>query len=282
MLSARSLTVCSIACGLISLLPDFGGARTGENVPGVIENIELHIWLQDEKLSIAGALSSAAHENILRQTAREYFPRAEYDFELDYRTSLPPGWALLSELTMRAIAETRAANAIITTDRLHVRGFTSDLGRWQTASARVQRNLFPGMTYIDNVVEIHSTASFQAQCGALFDRAIQGRRVEFAQGSAQISSSAHALLDELIQISADCPDAYLTITGHADPGGDKAENQRLGEDRARSVINYMINRGIDMQRLRASGTGPGEVLLANNTNDARQLNRHIEFAFAFP
>jgi hypothetical protein len=56
MLSARSLTVCSIACGLISLLPDFGGARTGENVPGVIENIELHIWLQDEKLSIAGAL----------------------------------------------------------------------------------------------------------------------------------------------------------------------------------------------------------------------------------
>jgi OOP family OmpA-OmpF porin len=263
------------------LLAD-GDARSQEASPLTGEFASFRIDWHATKIALSGDVSSAAHETILRQTAQRLFPQDEHVFDLHFRTPLPAGWALVSELTLRAISVTESAVAEISGDKLVIRGITSDITQWQRASDRLQKSLLPGMSYVDGVSEFAPTASLREQCNSLFYQALQGRRIEFSQGSDEISSSAYPLLDELIQISADCTTANLVITGHADSGGEEAYNLRLSEARASAVLAYMVSRGIPAARLAAIGAGSSRPLQDNDSGQALQRNRRIELQIVFP
>jgi OOP family OmpA-OmpF porin len=52
---------------------------------------------------------------------------------------------------------------------------------------------------------------------------------------------------------------------------------KLSQQRAESVKRYLVEHGVDESRVQARGVGPDEPLLANDSEDARQKNRRIEF-----
>jgi len=112
-------------------------------------------------------------------------------------------------------------------------------------------------------------ASLQNQCRALFRCALQDRKVEFPHSSSELGSNAFAMLDELIQIIADCPAATISITGHTDSSGNESPNRHLSKERANSVIIYLIEGGIAAGRLRAIGAGSSAPL--RDENNARSL-----------
>jgi outer membrane protein OmpA-like peptidoglycan-associated protein len=233
-------------------------------------------------LTIAGDTSSAAHEVILRQVAAEFFPQAPLHIELAQRAVLLPGWALLTELTLRAVANTYSSTATINDSRVIVRGFTMRKTSWDSALARLRKNLPEGMTLQHEVVELQPGASLQNQCSALFHSALRGRKVGFAVDSDQLNPSSYSILDELIQIVADCPTAAVSVTGHSDNNGKEAGNLKLSKARAKSVVAYMVNGGITAKRVRAIGAGSSTPLLAENNARARRMNRRIEFGIEFP
>ncbi|MEG1788101.1 MAG: OmpA family protein [Kiritimatiellia bacterium] len=83
--------------------------------------------------------------------------------------------------------------------------------------------------------------------------------VQYAKDTAIIDASNYAALDELLRIIraaiAANPAVYVTLDGHADQqhGSDHAYNQRLSEDRAKSIKTYLTMNGIDAGKLKASG-----------------------------
>ena len=125
-------------------------------------------------------------------------------------------------------------------------------------------------------------ALLQEQCRQLFTSVASERHVKFEHSSNELSSNAFSLLDEIVQIVADCPSAAITITGHTDSSGDERTNQSMSKARADSVFAYMVARGIAAERLQSHGAGSSAPLSTEDSARARRLNRRIEFEILFP
>ncbi|MEZ4704037.1 MAG: OmpA family protein [Bdellovibrionota bacterium] len=67
------------------------------------------------------------------------------------------------------------------------------------------------------------------------------------------------------------------VEGHTDSVGPEKYNQQLSESRALSVKNYLIQKGIQANRIQIKGYGESKPRASNNTEDGRALNRRIEF-----
>lgn len=105
--------------------------------------------------------------------------------------------------------------------------------------------------------------------------------VFFAVNSAEVLSRYYPELDKLgAQLTAPHYQNYqVTIEGHTDNRGPVRLNQRLSEQRAVSVKQYLVQRfSINAERLATQGYGPQKPLAPNTTEAGRQKNRRIEIA----
>lgn len=83
----------------------------------------------------------------------------------------------------------------------------------------------------------------------LSDLVGQNITVRFARGSVRLDAEHRVLLNEVFEQLARVPQHRVLITGYSDRSGDPSSNLRLSEQRARSVRNYLLQRGIDADRL---------------------------------
>ena len=73
------------------------------------------------------------------------------------------------------------------------------------------------------------------------------------------------------------PQIRIEISGHTDNVGSDAMNQKLSEDRASAVANYLFDKGIDRQRVRSVGYGKTRPIDTNDTEQGRANNRRTMF-----
>ncbi|HXM82966.1 MAG TPA: OmpA family protein [Burkholderiales bacterium] len=71
------------------------------------------------------------------------------------------------------------------------------------------------------------------------------------------------------------PDTTVVIEGHTDEVGTDADNMKLSQRRADSVLNYLASRGIDRSRMKAVGYGERRPIADNRTEIGKRLNRRI-------
>ena len=84
-------------------------------------------------------------------------------------------------------------------------------------------------------------------------------------------------LEALFRLLQAKPGMRVRINGHTDNVGDDSYNQDLSERRARAVVDYLTQRGIDPDRLGSRGYGEARPVAANATDEGRQANRRVEF-----
>ncbi len=84
-------------------------------------------------------------------------------------------------------------------------------------------------------------------------------------------------LQKLVEILEEHPTMKIEIGGHTDNRGAIEYNQRLSENRAKSVVKYLINRGINENRLKYKGYGELSPIDNNDTEIGRFNNRRVEF-----
>lgn len=100
----------------------------------------------------------------------------------------------------------------------------------------------------------------------------------FASGSDKIASSSAKILNEIGKAMQSAPDAQFLIIGHTDSDGDEATNQKLSQDRANAVKNYLTqNFGVDASKLMCVGKGESEPIANNNSAAGKAQNRRVEF-----
>jgi outer membrane protein OmpA-like peptidoglycan-associated protein len=69
----------------------------------------------------------------------------------------------------------------------------------------------------------------------------------------------------------------VEISGHTDSKGSDEYNQKLSEARAKSVVEYLIFKGIAKERLAYTGHGEAQPIATNETDEGRAENRRVEF-----
>ncbi len=84
-------------------------------------------------------------------------------------------------------------------------------------------------------------------------------------------------LERLIRLLEENDDIRIEISGHTDNRGSKAYNQKLSKKRARSVVEYLTEHGVDGERLSYKGYGQSKPIATNKTEEGRQKNRRTEF-----
>jgi OOP family OmpA-OmpF porin len=105
-------------------------------------------------------------------------------------------------------------------------------------------------------------------------------QVKFATGSAAIvhAKESDEVLDAVLKVLLDHPEiAALRVEGHTDNQGTAAFNRKLSQDRANSVVNWLVLHGIDRSRLSSTGFGFDMPIDTNNTPEGRKNNRRVEF-----
>jgi outer membrane protein OmpA-like peptidoglycan-associated protein len=99
----------------------------------------------------------------------------------------------------------------------------------------------------------------------------------FETGKSILTTSSFAELDRLLNILQDNMQMKIEISGHTDKTGSEPVNFKLSEDRARSVVEYLVQKGIDRSRLEYRGYGSLQPIADNATAAGRTKNRRVEF-----
>lgn len=104
------------------------------------------------------------------------------------------------------------------------------------------------------------------------------KEVQFAFDRADLRPEAYPILNEVVRLLRVNPDIELvSIEGHTDDFGTEQHNNELSEARARSVLNYLVQRGIAGGRLTSKGYGESKPIAPNTTDEGRAKNRRVEF-----
>lgn len=100
--------------------------------------------------------------------------------------------------------------------------------------------------------------------------------VTFATGSYSINPGFQTLLDRVAASLQQYPNSLVDVYGHTDTVGSAASNQRLSEQRAQAVANYLIGRGVSSARIRWLGFGETQLKVVTGDNVNQPANRRVE------
>jgi OOP family OmpA-OmpF porin len=112
----------------------------------------------------------------------------------------------------------------------------------------------------------------------IIEKGRQTLNVEFDFDKSTIKKGYYQDIDNLAQVMKDYPDLSVVIEGHTDSVGTAAYNKKLSQERADAVKKYMVEKGIDANRLKAQGFGEDKPIASNETNEGQQQNRRVEAA----
>ena len=106
--------------------------------------------------------------------------------------------------------------------------------------------------------------------------------ITFAFDSASLNASFRPTLDKLAATMNEYNQNTVTIAGHTDSVGKPSYNMNLSRDRANSVRNYLVSRGVASNRINVVAYGQTRPIADNNSDYGRQQNRRVELTVNAP
>jgi OOP family OmpA-OmpF porin len=117
----------------------------------------------------------------------------------------------------------------------------------------------PRVEVRDNKIEIHEKIQFD------YDKAVN-------------KDASFSLMNEIADVIKKNPQLkHIRIEGHASSEGNAQHNKQLSDDRAKSVMKYLVDHGIPAAELASVGYGSEKPIADNTTEDGREKNRRVEF-----
>ena len=115
-----------------------------------------------------------------------------------------------------------------------------------------------------------------------YDRVLQDGKIvangiRFDMGKATLRPESMGIINEICELMNQHPELNFSVEGHTDSDGNDDLNQKLSEDRAKTVLNTLVNMGISKDRLRSKGFGESKPIDTNSTAEGKANNRRVEF-----
>jgi len=101
--------------------------------------------------------------------------------------------------------------------------------------------------------------------------------VLFHRASANLIDSSYVELDIVYRMMTDNPEIMIELSGHTDNVGNSKKNVVLSQERVDVVKQYLVEKGIDENRIQGKGYGGAQPVASNKSEETRRLNRRVEF-----
>jgi OmpA-OmpF porin, OOP family len=101
--------------------------------------------------------------------------------------------------------------------------------------------------------------------------------VQFDFDKATLKPGYEKELDKLVDLMTDFPFLRVEIEGHTDDEGSDAYNLKLSDDRAKAVVDYLLKKKVEKERVTWKGYGENKPLQPNDSEANRAINRRVEF-----
>ncbi|MDN5200440.1 OmpA family protein [Fulvivirgaceae bacterium BMA10] len=99
----------------------------------------------------------------------------------------------------------------------------------------------------------------------------------FETGSARLKDESIPELRRVADFFIENSSMVIEISGHTDDVGSETYNQKLSEQRAKSVAKYIVLKGLPVERVEFKGYGESNPVASNRTSSGREQNRRVEF-----
>jgi len=112
---------------------------------------------------------------------------------------------------------------------------------------------------------------------------LTAKNIFFVTGKSELKPVSKTQLMEIVKIMNEDKNIKLSINGYTDNVGNPDNNQKLSEERANAVKDFLTTKGIAAERMKAQGFGATNPVASNATAAGRQQNRRVELipAYAF-
>jgi len=185
--------------------------------------------------------------------------------------------AEMVEAGLHPTAEQVAANvATLEAHQGQLKGHDVQLASQQESIAANQQNIASNKSQIEQ--NIKDTEEHEQRFAALTDFDVKGEAtVKFDVGSSKVSAEDQEELKKLAETAVGLKGYIIEVTGYADATGSAAMNTKLSEDRAKSVIAYLVQQGnIPIRHIVAPGAmGEYGAAAPNETKAGRAENRRV-------
>jgi outer membrane protein OmpA-like peptidoglycan-associated protein len=101
--------------------------------------------------------------------------------------------------------------------------------------------------------------------------------INFEYNSFEIMSDSYSNLDYIVSMLKVSPQYRIGVWAHTDIIGGDSFNQKLSDNRAKSVVDYLVAKGIQRNRISSKGFGLSKPIADNDTEEGRAINRRVEF-----
>ncbi|MCJ7591759.1 MAG: OmpA family protein [Woeseiaceae bacterium] len=275
---ALRIVAAVIVVGGLAIAPllddsDSTEARLIDPLP--VETPQFQILRRRGDLALTGHTASQKQEQDLLQVANSSYPGILVVTDFQPLGVVPDFWADITVQALYLLAETRFAEATVSTDKLSIRGVIDDEIGWQSRLEAIKKALPAEFTVTSDTMLVDDSVSVAMICERAF-AAFKPGRINFEESSANFLGSAYPRLDRLVALANACKNSRITITGHTDASGNEVWNQGLSLKRANAVADYIVNSGIDRSRLDVGGVGSTVPIADDSTRYGRSLNRRIE------
>jgi OmpA-OmpF porin, OOP family len=98
----------------------------------------------------------------------------------------------------------------------------------------------------------------------------------FETGKSAIQNESLPIVNQIFELLNSDTELKISIEGHTDNVGDATANKKLSNDRAKSVMDALVAKGVDKTRLSFVGWGQEKPVADNRTDDGRTKNRRVE------
>ncbi|MCI5072189.1 OmpA family protein [bacterium] len=100
--------------------------------------------------------------------------------------------------------------------------------------------------------------------------------VNFKSGSSELTLNSMVILEDVAKELLEFPRVRIEIQGHTDSVGAAEFNQKISYARAKSVMTYLVSKGVPQDRMVAKGYGESQPIASNKTAGGRAQNRRVE------
>jgi OOP family OmpA-OmpF porin len=199
--------------------------------------------------------------------------------------NLPEGWTVRSMAGLEALSQMRNGSVIVLPDEVIVNGKSDKQDISSIVSHIFATRVGADANYTSNVkfdpnliVELIDTSLSNEACEKQITAVLDVNKINFAPSSSNIEEESLGVVDSIVEILAECPDAQFEISGHTDSQGGEESNIALSQGRADAVLNALLDRRIHTAKMISKGYGETHPIADNTSEAGRATNRRIEFS----
>ena len=233
---------------------------------------------------------------------RRNYPLRKITDRTKVRTDAPTDWRLAAELGLKQLSQLENGQLTLRDRLVFISGATDQSSVLEKVRANIVKQVPKGFKGDEIVVLVAppppeikerdfsafdvdkllrgSGKMSNAECEAVLNVVTRRVKALFRPSRAELDKQGEVAVKTLAKVIPRCPSKRITIAGHTDSDGASGYNQQLSEDRAATVVQVLIDNGVDQGQLQSEGFGERQPVAINDTAANKAKNRRIEFSVA--